>query len=221
MADRQRRDGHDGRRAEEPARRFLIWMLIGLALLVILGNGESVVACGIDGIPSMSLDGRLVTINHDPATKQNLPYWAPFVLASTKQAGTLRFAEDASELHKSLTAQAFATPFQWNFGDGSKAAGIAAAHHYSRPGWYKVDVSYYYTPQKRWVVFDSAQLHIPGESTGGSVLLSLPLILLAVCTALGLGALGFVGWRVRGAGARATDRRPIPRSRQAGRSRGR
>jgi hypothetical protein len=188
-------------------------------LLIILGNAEAAVACGIDGIPSMSLNGRLVTINTDQATKQNLAYWAPFVTASAERAATLRFAEDARELHKSLTPQAFATPFQWSFGDGSTARGIAAVHHYGRPGWYKVNVSYYYTPEKRWVVFDSAQLHIPGAA--GSALLSLPLILVAACTALGLAAFGLVGWRARGAGAQAGDRYPTPRSRHAGRLRGR
>jgi len=124
--------------------------------------GQPAVACGIDGIPSMAMNGRLVVINHDQATKENLPYYAPFRLGTARPDAELRFAEDAAKLHKALTNQAFATPFEWTFGDGAVGRGIASGHRFTRPGWYRVNVSYYYTPQKRWVVFDSAELRIVG-----------------------------------------------------------
>lgn len=120
--------------------------------------------CGIDGIPSMAMNGRLVTINHAQATKESIGYYAPFLLGTATAGADLHFGEDAAKLHKALLAQAFATPFTWSFGDGATARGLSVQHRYRRPGMYKVDVSYYYTPQARWVVFDSAELAIPGAA---------------------------------------------------------
>ncbi|HXT35794.1 MAG TPA: PKD domain-containing protein [Chloroflexota bacterium] len=152
-----------------------------------------VIACGIDGIPSMTMNGRLVTINYAQATKANFAHWASFSLGTAKSGTDLRFSENTRELHKSLTARAFATPFQWTFGDGSTARGLTVAHRYAKPGWYKVNVNYYYTPRKSWIPFDSAQLQIPGVAAparegsligapawvGGTVILGLAALSLA------------------------------------------
>lgn len=133
---------------------------LGLSLALILAG--PVIACGIDGVPSMTMNGRLVAINYAQATKANFAHWASFSLGTARPGATLRFSENARELHKSLTARAFATPFQWSFGDGSTARGLTVAHRFAKPGWYKVNVNYYYTPRKSWIPFDSAQLQIPG-----------------------------------------------------------
>ena len=172
----------------------------------------------------MSLNGRLVTINSDQATKGDLAYWAPFVLASAKPATALRFAENRGELHKSLSTQAFAVPFQWSFGDGASAKGLGVTHQYRQPGWYKVNVSYYYTPEKRWIVFDSAQLLVPAlGSNAGAAALSIPLLLSTAAGVLCLSVLAFAGWRLRAtsgqtAGDQRPDkRRPAPPARSPGR----
>jgi hypothetical protein len=127
----------------------------------LLGLGvDTTYACGIDGIPSMSMNGHLVTINHAQATKQSLPYWAPFLLGANTERTGLRFTENVKELHRTLDNRAFATPFRWTFGDGAAAKGLTVNHRYGKPGWYRIDVSYYYTPQHSWIVFDSAELHV-------------------------------------------------------------
>jgi hypothetical protein len=192
-------------------------LIAGLLAVACAFNPPSVSACGIDGIPSMSVNGRLVSINRGQATKENLAYYAPFLLGVAKPGEELRFEEDAPKLHKALTDQAFATPFQWSFGDGGTAHGLRASHRYSWPGWYKVNVSYYYTPQRRWVVFDSAQLLIPGAPAAqragiGAAALIGP----AWATALGLGGIALVvgflrrprAARTGGSGRRAARGRP-------------
>jgi PKD domain len=209
-------------------RRFIWWVLCGrlIAFAFALGNVAQVTACGIDGVPSMSLNGRLVTINADQATKQNLAYWAPFVLTSSKPSTALRFAENESELHKSLSTQAFDMPFQWTFGDGASAKGLGVTHQYNQPGWYKVNVSYYYPPEKRWVVFDSAQVLVSAlGAKADSALLSIPLVLSLSGGVLCLAALAFVGLRRRttrgqpGSGQRLDKRWSAPPPRRPARGR--
>jgi hypothetical protein len=210
------------------SRRLVWWVLSGLLVAMIVGNVAQASACGIDGIPSMNLNGRLVTINADQATKQNLAYWAPFVLAAAKPTATLRFGEDESELHKSLSSQAFAVPFQWSFGDGVTAKGLSVTHRYSQPGWYKVNVSYYYTPEKRWVVFDSAQLLVGAISAkADAAVLSIPLVMSLAGGILCLALLAFLGLRFRAKGAqtagggRPDKRKPTTPAGRAARDRNR
>lgn len=148
-------------------RRVALYLLCCWGALNLFGgSAPAALACEIDGQPSMALNGHLVSTNSEGATKENLTYWAPFVLGTARAQVALRFSEDATKLHKALTAQAFAHPFQWSFGDGATALGLAVRHHYGQPGWYKVNVSYYYPPQRTWLVFDSAELHIPGAAAG-------------------------------------------------------
>lgn len=166
---------------------LLICLLIGVLLR---GGSGAVRACGIDGVPSMSLNGRLVRANHAQATKDTIAYWAPFLLGTAPAHADLRLSENEKELHRSLTAQAFATPFRWTFGDGTSARGLAVHHRYSQPGWYRVDVSYYYTPRRQWIAFDSAQLQIPAtRAPGGATPAPTPPGWLLGGAALGIGAL--------------------------------
>lgn len=193
------RSGLHGPVGREPGqvlpRLFRPFLLCLFLMVAALPFGSGALACGIDGIPSMAMNGRLVTINHGPATKENLSYWAAFLLGTAKTGTTLRFAENEGELHRSLSAPAFATPFQWSFGDGATARGMAVTHRYSQSGWYKVNVSYYYTPQARWVTFDSAQLQIPGSSQDGGI--AAPLIWAIAGGLLGTAALilAIMPWR--------------------------
>jgi hypothetical protein len=183
----------------------LFWLLCWRGMAALHCGGAPVAACGIDGIPSLTMNGRLVTINHGQATRDNLSYYAPFLLGGAGLGARLRFAEDASKLHKTLTDKAFATPFQWTFGDGGTAHGLAASHRYSTPGWYKIDVSYYYTPQRRWVVFDSAQLLVQGAAAGRQA--AVPIAGMAGGAALGLGAIAVAAWSLRRQAAASADAR--------------
>jgi hypothetical protein len=137
---------------------------LSLLLLITawLGVTAAARACSIDGIPSLSLDGRLVTFNYGQATKENISYWAAFSLGTATANKEVYLREDLAKIRKALSPKAFITPFRWTFGDGASASGQAVQHRYRRPGWYKVNVDYYYPPQRKWIVFDSAQLHVLG-----------------------------------------------------------
>ena len=144
-----------------PLSRALTLRAIPLLLTAVwLSAAGALQACSIDGVPSLSLDGRLVTFNYGQATKSNLAYWAAFSLGTTSANKQIRLQEDITKIGKALSPKALKTPFQWTFGDGGSASGFSVRHRYQRPGWYKVNVEYYYTPQRKWVVFDSAQLHV-------------------------------------------------------------
>jgi hypothetical protein len=195
---------------------------LGLALALFLCGPA--LACGIDGVPSMTMNGRLVAVNYSPATKENFSHWASFSLGTAKTGANLRFSENARELHKSLTARAFATPFQWTFGDGSKARGLTVAHRYAKPGWYKVNVNYYYTPRHSWIPFDSAQLRIPGAVAAAresSMLGSLGWWEGGVVLGLAALSLAAVSWRRQRAGQPVPSRGGPRTSRRVERARGR
>jgi PKD domain len=139
--------------------------LLGI-LALWLGGTSLAAACSIDGVPSLTMDGKLVTINFGQATKDNFAYWAAFSLGSAPAGRRLGMAEDLPKVRQALSAGAMSTPFSWSFGDGDDARGAAVRHTYAQPGWYKVDVSYYLPAKRQWVIFDSAQVQI--VSTAGS-----------------------------------------------------
>jgi hypothetical protein len=105
---------------------------------------------------------------------------------------------------------------------------VGVTHQYRRPGWYKVDVSYYYTPEKRWVVFDSAQLRVAAAGAkADAALLSMPLVSSLAGGVLCLVALGFAALRFRTRNAQTAvnqdmdKRRAMPAPRRAAGGRGR
>jgi PKD domain len=147
------------------ARLVSVFGLLGL-LALWFGGTSLAAACSIDGVPSLTMDGKLVTTNFGQATKDNFAYWAAFSLGSAPAGRRLAMAEDLPKVRQALSTGALSTPFSWSFGDGGAARGAAVRHRYARPGWYKVDVSYYVPAKRQWVVFDSAQVQI--VSTAGT-----------------------------------------------------
>ena len=137
---------------------------IGVAALVVSAAvyaAGPVLACGIDGVPSLSGNGSLAHLNTQRASEGNLGHWAPFVFATPYRIKqTIRFKENLADLHKSLLPQAFGHPWRWTFGDGSMAVGLTTHHAYARPGVYKVIVSAYYSGYKAWFEFDAALIHV-------------------------------------------------------------
>ncbi|MDB5073983.1 MAG: hypothetical protein JWO42_162 [Chloroflexi bacterium] len=193
-----------------------------LLLTVWLGAAAAVQACSIDGIPSLSLDGRLVTFNYGQATKDNLAYWAAFSLGTTTVNKQVHLQEDIAKIRKALSAKALKTPFHWTFGDGASASGPAVQHRYRQAGWYKVDVEYYYPPQRKWIIFDSAQLHVlsaQGAAHGTSSTGIAPQLAGGSVAAIGGLLLVVNGVRRRVARAQSPDLRSGRRSRPVTRKR--
>jgi hypothetical protein len=148
-------------------RAFAAGILCMIALW--LGGALPTAACSIDGIPSLAMNGKLVTINYGQATKDNFAYWAAFSLGSAPAGMQVRLAEDLPKVRQALSAEAMRTPFSWSFGDGDAARGASVLHTYSQPGWYKVDVRYYLPEKRQWLIFDSAQVRIAPPASAGAV----------------------------------------------------
>jgi hypothetical protein len=146
------------------------------------------------------------------------------VLGTRVRTRDLTFTEDARKLHKALSARAFATPFLWTFGDGRTARGLAVHHRYRQPGWYKVNVNYYYAPQRRWVPFDSAQLRIdplPGEQHHAPPAAPVPWAIGAAATMIGCLAVVALHARHRASSTPTTKSPGGPHRQRAARVRGR
>ncbi|HVC82911.1 MAG TPA: PKD domain-containing protein [Chloroflexota bacterium] len=132
-----------------------------VAASVALYAASPVLACGIDGIPSLSGNGALAHRNTQRATYGTLGRWAPFVFVAPYRTGqTVTFRENVADLRKSLLPQAFGHPWQWRFGDGTTTNGDTVHHAYKRAGVYKMVVYAYYSSYKQWYEFDSALLHV-------------------------------------------------------------
>jgi hypothetical protein len=125
-----------------------------------LYRGQAV-ACTIDGKPSLTINGHTVALNKVvPRLGTDLQLWAPFILPRTLQIGQ---KETLTEIKKliPLEAEAFRTPWRWNFGDGSALAhGFAVTHVFRRPGLYKVTVDAYFPSHKFWYTFDAVQVRV-------------------------------------------------------------
>ncbi len=139
---------------------------LGLDLAILTGSvalfaAAPVLACGIDGVPSLSGNGALVQRNTQRGADGKLDGWAPFVFTTHYRKGqSIKFSENTAELHASLLPQAFGHPWRWNFGDGHSTTGNTVHHTYRRAGQYKVVVSAYYSSYKSWYEFDSALIHV-------------------------------------------------------------
>jgi len=132
-----------------------------VAASVALYAAGPVLACGIDGIPSLSGNGALAQRNPQRTTYGTLGRWAPFVFVAPYRAGqTVTFRENVADLRKSLLPQAFGHSWQWRFGDGSTINGDTVHHAYRRPGEYKMVVYAYYSSYKAWFEFDAALIHV-------------------------------------------------------------
>ncbi len=134
-------------------------MVCGMILLA--GPAEAVRACTLDGKPSMAANGRYAILNHTVVTPKTYPSWAPFKFNmpfAPNQTITLR--EDRATLKGLMLPEAFSRPWRWTFGDGHSALGTTVAHHYTRPGLYRIIVYAYFPSYKQWLNFDTVSLTV-------------------------------------------------------------
>lgn len=87
--------------------------MAGLALACAAAlPGARAAACALDQRPSLSVDGRLATVNRQaPATARDMATWSYFAVPGTFPTGVpLVLAEDRREVARTLTAQAMRQP---------------------------------------------------------------------------------------------------------------
>lgn len=120
-------------------------------------------ACGMDGIPSLSVDGRVVAVNSALTSNARFDTWTPFVTRGAYPAGRpVLLAENKANVAQSLPPEAFKYPWKWTFGDGATARGLSARHVYRRPGAYILSVEAYLIAgaQRQWYTFDKVTIHV-------------------------------------------------------------
>lgn len=126
-----------------------------------LGFGEAALACGQDGIPSLSANAVLAHRNTVPPTGESLDRWAQFIFPAQYHVGqAVRFAENRQELRQTLPPEAFGHPWRWGFGDGAMAMGYTVTHAYKRAGAYKLLVFAYYPSMHTWYELDDALVRV-------------------------------------------------------------
>lgn len=133
---------------------FSVWGMIGS---VSPGYG-----CALDSRPSLSLNGRLVGLNHQPArTEAELATWSYFVAPTTYRTGQpVLMSENRAEVARTLMPSALRRPWGWAFGDGTIAQGWQVRHTYAHPGRWKICVYAYNPESQRWDLFDQATITI-------------------------------------------------------------
>jgi len=140
-------------------RGTIVGLVIGSGLL-----GAGVVrACGMDGIPSLSVDGRVVAVNSALTSNARFDRWTPFVARGVYQAGRpVLLTENKANVEQSLPPEAFKHPWKWTFGDGATARGMNARHVYRRPGAYILSVEAYLVAgaQRQWYSFDKVTIRV-------------------------------------------------------------
>jgi len=120
-------------------------------------------ACGMDGIPSLSVNGRVVAVNSALTSNARFDTWTPFVTRGAYPAGRpVLLAENKANVAQSLPPEAFKYPWNWTFGDGATARGLSARHVYRRPGAYILSVEAYLIAgaQRQWYTFDKVTIHV-------------------------------------------------------------
>ncbi len=120
-------------------------------------------ACGMDGIPSLSVNGRVVAVNSALTSNARFDTWTPFVTRGAYPAGRpVLLAENKANVAQSLPPEAFKYPWKWTFGDGATARGLSARHVYRRPGAYILSVEAYLIAgaQRQWYTFDKVTIHV-------------------------------------------------------------
>jgi len=91
----------------------------------------------MDGIPSLSVDGRVVAVNSALTSNARFDTWTPFVTRGAYPVGRpVLLTENKANVEQSLPPEAFKYPWKWTFGDGATARGMSARHAYRRPGAY-------------------------------------------------------------------------------------
>lgn len=166
-AESRRRWWLIGRR--RPCRRLIGVRGLGALLFLISGPGATLLgtsvagACSVDGIPSLSVDGRLVLRNTVYTSSSAVDSWTPFIAHGLYPARhPLLFSENRAQVAAALPPTAFKVAWRWHFGDGTTARGMAVHHLYRRAGTYIVTVEAYLASGKyaQWFTFDKATLHV-------------------------------------------------------------
>jgi hypothetical protein len=138
-------------------------MLGGVMIGALVVGASRARACGLDGVPSLAVNGRLVAVNTARASSASVEGWTPFVARRAYPANhLLLLKEDRARVAQALPALAFTFPWRWHFGDGTTARGAAVRHAYRRPGTYIITVEAYLVAGKQqlWFTFDKATIHI-------------------------------------------------------------
>jgi PKD domain len=144
-------------------------MLGGVMIGALVVGAGAARACGLDGVPSLTVDGRLVAVNTAPASSASVEGWTPFVARRAYPANhPLLLKEDRARVAQALPALAFKLPWRWHFGDGAGARGATVRHEYRRPGTYIITVDAYLVAGKQqlWFTFDRATLYIQSAEPG-------------------------------------------------------
>jgi hypothetical protein len=137
--------------------------MFGCTLLLIAAlatQAPAARACSLDGIASISMNGNTASLTPGAPSASDAAHWAPFTLLAAAPGDALHLSEDLSKVRNSLSAAMMRTPFRWIFDDGGAARGYAVTHRFSRLGWHKIIVEYYYPTRHQWLTFDNAQLQI-------------------------------------------------------------
>jgi chitodextrinase len=130
-------------------------------LLNALVGAAAAQACGLDGIPSLRINGVLAKTMTSKPDRAQLAHWAPFIFPTPYRPGeSLRLQENLTELKRSLPAQAFVHPWRWTFGDGTTAVGFTARHVYRHAGEYRITITAYYAAYGAWYEFDNALVRV-------------------------------------------------------------
>jgi hypothetical protein len=132
-----------------------------LAFSIGVGSAQPIAeACTLDGVPSHTINGHNVVINKVLPAANNLRLWAPFVVPFPVHAGRNEVLAEIKQ-RVPMSAEGFAHPWRWTFGDSSAPVrGMSVHHVYSKPGLYKVTVEAYFASHKLWYTFDAVQIHV-------------------------------------------------------------
>jgi PKD domain-containing protein len=142
-------------------RRYMLAFALAAGGLL---NGLGVAsACGLDGVPSLLANGRLVAVNRVQPLQGQVTRWAPFVAPGVFPVGRpVLLSENRGRVLWTLPPSAFETPWRWTFGDGAQARGLTARHSYRHAGDYVIGVRAYLVdgPNSGWFLFDTTLIHV-------------------------------------------------------------
>jgi hypothetical protein len=138
-------------------------LALGLLVAATLAAMGTTQACGIDGVPSLMVNGRLVAMNRALPASGHLASWAPFAAPGIYRTGqSVQLREIRGRVLWTLPPSAFRTPWRWTFGDGAAARGLSVRHLYRRGGTYVVRVRAYLRDghDSQWYQFDAAVIQV-------------------------------------------------------------
>jgi hypothetical protein len=142
-------------------RRYIL--ALGLLAGALLNGIGTASACGLDGIPSLLVNGRLVEVNRVQPAQGQLATWAPFAAPGVYAVGQpLLLSEIRGRVLWTLPPSAFKTPWRWSFGDGTQGRGLSTRHSYRHAGNYVIGVRAYLIDGQNsgWYLFDTILVHV-------------------------------------------------------------